>query len=282
MLEDDLWVSVVAPTGGLWSNAREMARYVQTELQRGVSPDGVRVVSAENLERTWQPGVALAAPAPGTAPAQATFGEHYGLGWFTGAYFGQQLVWHNGATLGFHSLVTLLPEAELGVVVLTNATVGKAETFTTAVQMRLLELLFDLPATIDAVLAPGPAAVAQARDDLLAQLGSVDPAAVAPFLGRYTNPTLGELTLALREGALVFDVGTLRSELRPYLGADGTIIDYLPVDPPLGGFPPELTVSLTQDDDGQPQPVLTVLTAPGEAEEIFPYEPVGALATLAP
>jgi CubicO group peptidase (beta-lactamase class C family) len=282
LLEDDTWVTAVAPTGGLWSSAREMARYVQTELQRGVSPDGLRVVSAENLERTWQPGVALAAPAPGTAPAMATFGEHYGLGWFTGAYFGQQLVWHNGATLGFHSLVTLLPEAELGAVVLTNATVGKAETFTTAVQMRLLELLFDLPTTIDAVLAPGSAAVAEARDDLLAELGQVDPAAVTPFLGRYTNPTLGDLTLALREGALVFDIGPLRSEMRPVLGADGTVTHYLFVDPPLGGFPPEMTVSLTQDDDGQPQPVLTVLTAPGEAEEIYPYEPVGALATLAP
>jgi CubicO group peptidase (beta-lactamase class C family) len=282
LLEDDSWVTSVAPTGGLWSSAREMARYVQTELQRGVSPDGVRVVSAENLERTWQPGVALPAPAPGTSPAQATFREHYGLGWFTGAYFGQRLVWHNGATLGFHSLVTLLPEAELGVVVLTNATVGVAETFTTAVQMRLLELLFDLPATIDAVLAPGPAAVAQARDDLLAELGQVDPAAVTPFLGRYTNPTLGKLTLALREGALVSDIGTLRSELRPLLGADGTVTDYLFVDPPLGTFPPEMTVSLTRDDDGQPQPVLTVLTAPGEAEEIFRYDPVESVATPTP
>ena len=107
-------------------------------------------------------------------------------------------------------------------------------------------------------------------------------AAVTPFLGRYTNPTLGELTLALREGALVFDVGTLRSELRPQLGADGTVTDYLFVDPPLGGFPPEMTVSLTRDDAGQPQPVLTVLTAPGETEEMYSYEPVGTAATLAP
>ncbi|MCA9863855.1 MAG: beta-lactamase family protein, partial [Thermomicrobiales bacterium] len=103
--EDDAWILPVEPTGGLWSSAREMARYVQTELQYGVSPDGRRVVSAENLARTWQPGVALAPAAPGTTPALATFGEHYALGWFTGDYFGQRLVWHNGATLGFHSLV---------------------------------------------------------------------------------------------------------------------------------------------------------------------------------
>ena len=278
LLEDDLWLTAVAPTGGLWSSAQEMARYVQTELQHGVSPDGVRVVSAENLERTWQPGVAL----PASAPALATFSEHYGLGWFVGGYGGQRVVWHNGATLGFHSLVTLLPESELGVVVLTNATVGLSETFTTAVQMRLLELLFDLPATIDAELAPGPAAVAQAREDFLAHRGPIDPAAVTPFLGRYANPVVGEMTLALREGELVFDTGTLRSALRPQLDADGTVIDYLFVDPPLGGFPPEMTVSLTQAADGRPTPVLTVIAAPGDADEVFTYEPVGTVATPAP
>ena len=75
LLEDDTWLVSVAPSGALWSSAREMARYVQTELGRGVAPDGVRVVSAANLERTWQPGVAFQSaperrrrwpPSPGT------------------------------------------------------------------------------------------------------------------------------------------------------------------------------------------------------------------------
>ena len=51
-LEDDAWIVPVAPTGGLWSSAREMASYIQTELSHGVAPDGTRVVSEENLERT--------------------------------------------------------------------------------------------------------------------------------------------------------------------------------------------------------------------------------------
>ncbi|MCC6314345.1 MAG: hypothetical protein IT337_10070, partial [Thermomicrobiales bacterium] len=146
-----------------------------------------------------------------------------------------------------------------------------------------LELLFDLPATIDAVQAAGPAAAAaQARDALLSQLGTVDPALVAPFLGRYANPALGEMTLALRDGALVFDAGSVRSAMRPQLGADGAVIAYLFVDPPLGGFPPELTVSLTRDAAGRPQPVLTAATGPGEAAEVYAYEPVAAGATPTP
>jgi hypothetical protein len=41
-------------------------------------------------------------------------------------------------------------------------------------------------------------------------------------------------------------------------------------------------MSLTQDADGQPAPVPTVLAAPGAAHEVYPYEPVGAVATPAP
>jgi hypothetical protein len=273
LLEDNDWVVTVAPSGGLWSSAREMARYVQTELNRGVGPDGVRVVSAANLERTWQPGVAMPAPS-GTS-------RHYGLGWVVDAYGGQRMVFHAGATLGFNALVTLLPEAELGVVVLTNATVGVAGTFTVATTYRLLELLFDQPATIDAALAPGLAAAAQGRTDFLAHLGQVDPAAVTPYLGRYANPDLGSATLALRAGKLVFDAGEHRSELRPHVGADGTVSDYVFIDPPLGGFPPEFRVTFDQDAAG-PRIVVTLLASPGEADLVYPFAPVGAAATPAP
>jgi len=87
-LEDNAWIVPVAPTGGLWSSAREMASYVQTELGRGVAPDGVRVVSAANLERTWQPGVAFPAPPPGGPAITATLAQHYALGWISGAFAG--------------------------------------------------------------------------------------------------------------------------------------------------------------------------------------------------
>ncbi len=84
MMTDDTWLSSVEPSGGLWSTAREMARYVETGLNRGLSPDGVRVVSEENLDRTWQPNIAMPAPGPGTIPAFEEVGQHYALGWVVG------------------------------------------------------------------------------------------------------------------------------------------------------------------------------------------------------
>ena len=61
--------ALIAPSSGLWSSANEMALYLLTALGRGVGPDGNRVVSAENLEATWQPQVDVSADTSPTALA---------------------------------------------------------------------------------------------------------------------------------------------------------------------------------------------------------------------
>jgi CubicO group peptidase (beta-lactamase class C family) len=221
----------VRPAGALWSNAREMARFLQTELARGVAPDGSRVVSAANLEATWMPEVAVP-NLYGGPPAMAASMSGYALGWTSGAYRGLRVISHAGSTGGFTAQMGFLPEADLGVVVLSNAAFDTAGFFAFAVQFRLLELLFDQPAAMDAALEEASAAIA-AR--LRPALGGVDPAVVAPYLGRYGNPELGEITLSLRGDRLILDAGELSSELRPR-AEDGTGAAYLLYDPPLAIF----------------------------------------------
>lgn len=281
LLEDDTWLVSVAPSGALWSSANEMARYVQTELSGGISPDGIRVVSTENLEHTRLPGVAVNVP-PEAPPDIAAFAGHYGLGWVVGAYRGQRAIWHSGGTLGFTSLVTFLPEANLGIVVLTNAQAATAGPMTYTATFRLFELLFDQPATFDAGQAPGLDAAAQARADFLARLGLTDPATVTPYLGWYANPDLGAARLALQDGALFFDVGSFRTELRPLLDDAGTIVGYVPLDPPLGGFPPQMTLNLEHDANDQPTIVLTAPVDPGEADLVYSFDAVSTSATPTP
>jgi CubicO group peptidase (beta-lactamase class C family) len=276
LLMDDTWLVSVAPSGALWSSAREMVRYVQTELQHGVAPDGAQVVSPENLEHTWQPGVALSA-VPGPPSVLTAFAQHYGLGWVVGAYGGQRTIWHSGGTLGFTSLVTFLPESELGIVVLTNGS-GNAGQMIYAVVFRLLELLFDQPATMDAMVETNLAAVANGRAELLATIGQIDPAAVTPFLGTFTNPDLGDMTLTLRGDTLTFASGPYRSSLIPQLAEDGSVAGYLLVDPPLSGFPPQMSIAL-EEADGTPRVVITAPADAGDPDLVYVYEPVGALAT---
>ncbi|MFT4038146.1 MAG: serine hydrolase domain-containing protein [Thermomicrobiales bacterium] len=272
LLMDDTWLVSVAPSGALWSSAREMVRYVQTELRQGVAPDGARVVSAENLEATWAPGIALPAAPPPAPAAMAAFAQHYGLGWVVGAYGGQRVIWHSGGTLGFSALVVFLPEAGLGVVVLTNGS-GNAGLLMYDVVFRLLESLFEQPATMGAVTAARLAGVTEWRAALVATIGALDPAAVEPFVGRWENPELGELALILRDGALTLVSGPYRSRLLPQLADDGSVAGYLLVAPPLSGFPPQMTFTF----EGAGDDARVVLTTPADAGDpdlVYTYERV--------
>ena len=106
----------VAPAGGICSNGEDMAKYVQFQLGDGTW-NGKRLISAAQLEMMHTPQM------DGT-PYFWSFPEvseaKYGLGWFTDVYRGVRMVSHGGNTLGFSSLVTLLPQQNFGIAMLTN------------------------------------------------------------------------------------------------------------------------------------------------------------------
>jgi CubicO group peptidase (beta-lactamase class C family) len=251
------------PSGALWSSAREMARWLQTQLADGVAPDGTRVVSAANLQRTRAPRVPI--PPDPEAPALLNdASRYYAMGWEVGDYRGQPLIHHSGGILGYNSQVTFLPDAGLGVVILTNGGPG-AVPFTLAVRFRLLELLYGQPPEYDALAVQRLKAESSALAAFHAQLRPVEPAAVAPFQGRYANPTMGEVILSLQGGRLVLATGTYRSELWVQLDEAGRTIGYGFIDPPLAG--PGLTVTFRRDGDGRPEMVLTAHGEIPDAEQ---------------
>jgi CubicO group peptidase (beta-lactamase class C family) len=207
----------IAPAAAIWSSANEMGRYLLTELNRGVAPDGTRVVSAANLEETWQPQVAVDAE------------TSYGLGWFVGKYKGLKLIDHGGNSYGFTSDLAFLPDERIGIVVLANA--QQSNLFTEGVRYRLFELLFGQPEENDKQIVYAEDQIAQAKtrvEQLVA--ARADPGAVAGYLHRYHNDLLGDVTIALVQGRLYLDAGEFRVELRP-LKQQPSI--YVVFDPPL-------------------------------------------------
>lgn len=269
LLDDTLWLDSVAPSGGLWSNATEMARYLQTELGRGINPDGTRVVSVVNLERTWQPGIELP-PVTGLPSELAAAAAHYGLGWILGDYGGQRLVWHSGGTLGFTALAAFLPDAGLGVVTLTNGSGLASSLFTSSVQFQLLEVVFDLPAMFDWKLLPVLAQSDQGWSEQAKSLGEIDAAAVGGHLGSYANPDLGVLTLLMADDQLLLTDGQLRVTLRPLLDEAGMVTAYVPFDPPFAGVPPQVSVALQRNGD-QPRMILTAPDDTGEDDLVYTF-----------
>ncbi len=253
------FLAPIAPAGGLWSNVGDMARYTLTQLERGVAPDGTRVVSEENLRETWQPQVPISAD------------TSYGLGWLIDDYKGLPLIHHGGNTLGFTSDLAFMPDAGLGVVVLANG--QGANLFNEAVRYRVLELAFGQEPEYDRQLGFAIEQVERLMAEARESFGDrVDEDAVRPFLGDYASPVLGAVTLRLKPGEadgsprFVMDAGEFATSLLPVEGAPGSA-SYATVDPPLVGLPVELRTT-----DGAP---LLVVVDPASGDE-YVFERVGA------
>lgn len=165
----------VAPAGAVWSNAEDMARYLAVQQTHGLAPDGSRIVSEENLLATQS--VEFAFPDGSRA---------YGMGWDIDDFHGLKHVSHGGVTLGQVSYLAFLPDADLGIVILTNHFLG-AITFRNAVEGYIYELAFDLEHTTDAryygLHEEFLRQLSQARDMFPVRLTTADEA--AEFVGTY-------------------------------------------------------------------------------------------------
>jgi CubicO group peptidase (beta-lactamase class C family) len=105
------------PAGAINSCAADMAKWVQLQLNRGkfADRDG-RLFTEQRSREMWTPQTIL--PTDDLPPTN--FAD-YALGWSLRDYHGRKLVGHTGGVAGFVSRVMLVPEENLGVVVLTNA-----------------------------------------------------------------------------------------------------------------------------------------------------------------
>lgn len=165
------FATTIAPSGAVWSNIEDMARYALLHLNQGRNARGERVVSQGALAETHTPTIA-------TDPAGA-----YGLGWVVAEGPLGTLVTHGGGTAGFGADIALLPERGLGLVVLTNRV--SSQPFIGAVERYIVETLLGTERTPDddlLALENGWRAEAAALVDLTAP---VEFANVAAFLGNY-------------------------------------------------------------------------------------------------
>ena len=117
-----------APAGSINSSAADMAEWLLVQLNRGkfVDRDG-RLFSEARSRDMWSPQTILPIndPPPPLAGLKPSFAD-YGLGWSLRDYRGRKQVGHTGGVAGFVSRVMLVPEENLGVVILTNAEEGGA------------------------------------------------------------------------------------------------------------------------------------------------------------
>lgn len=105
----DTAVDNAAPSGGLKSTATDMLRYIVTDMQGGVNPEGTRVASAANITERQKLSVGQAAA------------NKYGLCLeISEAENGLAYVGHNGSFDNFNSVMGWFPAKKVAFVLLTN------------------------------------------------------------------------------------------------------------------------------------------------------------------
>lgn len=211
-----------AAAGGASSTAADMARYLRMLLGGG-ELDGVTVLSGPAHARL------LAGAQFHNAPQVGGFS----YGFFDGRIGQLRVLGHGGATSWFHSMLSLAPEAGIGVFVSTNTDSGR----------RLAALLPEriFQRYIDAARVAPPATPAAAFDGLRFA-GSYNSqrsnhtraekallsytVQVSPVEGGLVLDGNGESTRWLPEGGLVFREAEGPGRIVFYEGADGAIAGF--------------------------------------------------------
>ena len=117
------WSDLANPAGGIMSNVTDMLTWADFLMNDAVTKNGDRLLSEKQMHNLWQ----LQTPLP--VKKDNDYNTHfsgYSLGWFVSDVNGHLQVAHTGGLLGTVTQFTMIPDLDLGIVVLTNQMVGSA------------------------------------------------------------------------------------------------------------------------------------------------------------
>ena len=202
------WVNwdTMAAAGGVISSAGDMAKWLQLQLNRGELQQGQRLFSRASSHRMWSPHTVMPVSEAARERIPSTHFRSCGLGWMLADYRGRQTVGHGGGYDGMYSQVLMVPEEQLGVVVLTNSMTGIAN----ALCMTLADHWLGGP-TKD-WLGEGLQNDRDGRKDFAERIaaaikpkasGTQPSHALEDYAGEYRCPMYGDAEIAVENGKLV-------------------------------------------------------------------------------
>ena len=111
--------ALYAAAGGVVCSASDMVKWVKMQLGRGTAPDGTVVFSAARSREMWTPENFWAVSSRNYEWHRTHF-NGYGLGWRISDVHGYKEVSHTGSLAGMRAWTLMIPELDLGIVVLSN------------------------------------------------------------------------------------------------------------------------------------------------------------------
>jgi CubicO group peptidase (beta-lactamase class C family) len=189
------WVYVNGPAGGINSNVVDMSKWLGLQLGKGKF-NGRQLVSEAGQEWLQTPKTVIGAGRGGI--------NYYCLGWLFSGKRPYPLIWHNGGTTGHKTMVAFVPQAGMGLVVLSNLITDLPE----ALAFQFYDLYFGNPA-----FDWSQKMLANAKETEQKAKFPLPPSPPAPplpgerYAGAYTHPVYGKATVAADQDGLSLTLG---------------------------------------------------------------------------
>jgi CubicO group peptidase (beta-lactamase class C family) len=199
------------PAGSINSSVEDMSKWLLLQLNHGKIPgSAARIFSEASSREMWAQQMVV--PVGQAPPELASLQRHfsgYGLGWGLRDYKGRKLVSHGGGVAGYVTRVMLVPEENLGVVILTNAEEDNA--FESVLYHILDAYLGGTTMDYIAVFKADDDKDRQDADEKMqkaAQARAADSKPSLPpekYAGDYSDPWYGKVTIRQENGGLVLN-----------------------------------------------------------------------------
>ena len=112
----------MAAAGGIISSVKDMSNWLRLQLRNGkLESSGKQLFSKTQALTMRQAHMPIPVSEGYRARYPSTHFRSYGLGWALSDYQGRKIAGHGGGYDGMYSQVVMVPEEELGIVVLTNS-----------------------------------------------------------------------------------------------------------------------------------------------------------------
>ncbi|HYG99055.1 MAG TPA: serine hydrolase [Terriglobales bacterium] len=207
------WMNIdnTAPAGAINSSAADIAKWVLVRLNEGKLANGSRLFSEQQAREMWSAQTIMPIGEP-PAPLRALKPNFaaYALGFRVSDYRGRKLVDHTGGLAGLVSKVEMVPEENLGIVVLTNQEENGAYQ---SVIYHILDHYLKLPATdwTTAFRNEKNRQLAEAAEVERRQSTARNPNArpslpLEKYAGKYNDAWYGTATIKLENGKLVMQL----------------------------------------------------------------------------
>lgn len=109
----------VAPAGAIISSVDDVSQWLMLQLNRGVHGEDT-IFTPQRSHEMWSQNTVLGVSEFSEKNWPSMFFKSYGLGWSLSNYLGHKIVGHSGGYDGMISYSCLVPDEDLGFVILTN------------------------------------------------------------------------------------------------------------------------------------------------------------------